>query len=182
MIENNEVSLSNERLLLRKFKKGDWIDVHKYASQDVVCQYQPWGPNTEEDSQAFVTQVIEDTAKIPRERFIFAIVYHSKMIGAGELNIRDFTNKVGEVAYIVNPNYWGKGIATEVAKLLIDFGFEKLRLHRIYATCDPRNIGSSKVLEKVGMTKEGRIREGLLIKDGWRDSLLYSVLEHEWKR
>lgn len=181
IIEHNKISLSNERLLLREFTKNDWIDVHIYASQDIVCQFQPWGPNTEEDSNNFVNQVIKDSALEPRTRFVLAIIYNETMTGSGELNIRDLTNKVGEVAYIVNPDYWGKGIATEVATLLIDFGFKRLKLHRIFATCDPRNIGSSKVLEKVGMTMEGRIREDLLIKDGWRDSLLYSVLEHEWK-
>ncbi|HBS43493.1 MAG TPA: GNAT family N-acetyltransferase, partial [Paenibacillus sp.] len=100
----------------------------------------------------------------------------------GELNIRDITNRKGEISYIINPYYWGQGIATEVAMLLIDFGFNILKLHRIFATCDPRNTGSSKVMTKVGMVMEGRIREDLLIKDGWRDSLLYSVLEHEWKK
>jgi [ribosomal protein S5]-alanine N-acetyltransferase len=60
-----------------------------------------------------------------------------------------------------------KGIATDVAKLLIDFGFKELNLHRIYATCDSRNIGSSKVLEKIGMIKEGRIHEDMLVKDDW---------------
>lgn len=161
------ISPSNERLLLREFTKSDWIDVHKYASQDIVCQYQPLGPNTEEDSKDFVNQVIKDSTQEPRTRFVFAIIYKEIMKGDGEFNVRDFTNKVGEVAYIVNPDYWGKGIATEVATLLINLGFEQLKLHRIYATCDPRNVGSSKVLEKVGMTKEGRIREDLLIKDGW---------------
>ncbi|WP_325063431.1 GNAT family N-acetyltransferase [Gracilibacillus salitolerans] len=169
-------------MLLREFTKDDWIDVHKYASQDIVCQYQPWGPNTKDDSLGFVKQVINDANQEPRTRFVFAIVYNENMIGAGEFNIRDFTNKIGEVAYILNPKYWGKGIATDVAKLLIDFGFKELKLHRIYATCDPRNIGSSKVLEKVGMVKEGRIRENLFVKGGWRDSLLFSVLEHEWEK
>lgn len=96
-------------------------------------------------------------------------------------SIRDLTNKVGEVSYIVNPDYWNKGIATEATTMLIDFGFNQHQLHRIFATCDPRNIGSLKVLEKVGMVLEGRIRENLFIKYGWRDSLLYSVLEYEWK-
>lgn len=64
---------------------------------------------------------------------------------------------------------------------MITFGFDTLKLHRIYATCDPRNIGSSKVLEKVGMAKEGILRENMLMKDGiWRDSFLYSVLKQEW--
>ena len=173
--------LSNKRLLLREFTNLDWIDVHKYASQNIVCQYQPWGPNTEEDSRDFVSQVMQDSLQEPRTRFAFAIVYNENMIGTGELNIRDITNREGEISYIINPDYWRQGIATEVAMLLIDFGFNILKLHRIFATCDPRNIGSSKLLEKVGMVREGRIREDLLIKDGWRDSLLYSILEHEWK-
>ncbi len=159
------------------------MDVHKYASQDKVCEYQPWGPNTVEDSKDFVKQVIKDASQEQRTRYVFAIVDKDmgSVVGAGELNIRDFINKNGEIGYIVNPNYWGKGLATDVANLLIDFGFSKLKLHRIYATCDPRNIGSSKVLEKVGMNKEGRMRENLLIRGGWRDSLLYSILESEWK-
>ena len=173
--------LSNKRLLLREFTNLDWIDVHKYASQDIVCQYQPWGPNTEEDSRDFVSQVMQDSLQEPRTRFAFAIVYNENMIGTGELNLRDITNREGEISYIINPDYWRQGIATEVAMLLIDFGFNILKLHRIFATCDPRNIGSSKLLEKIGMVREGRIREDLLIKDGWRDSLLYSILEHEWK-
>ncbi|WP_079530592.1 GNAT family N-acetyltransferase [Halobacillus hunanensis] len=179
-MENNVYSLSNERLSLREINENDWTDIHKYASKDIVCQYQPWGPNTEEESKSFVKQIILDASKEKRTRYAFAVVYNKDMIGVGELNIRDFTNKVGEIAYIVNPDYWGQGIATNVAKLLIRFGFADIQLHRIYATCDPRNIGSSKVLQKSGLTKEGKIREDLLIKDGWRDSLLYSILEYEW--
>ncbi len=181
MINRYTISLSNDRLLLREISENDWVEVHKYASQEKVCQYQPWGPNTEQESQYFVNQILNDAIKESRTRYVLAIVNKDseEMIGAGEVNIRDFTNKTGEIAYIVHPDYWGKGIATDVARLLINFGFEELNFHRIYATCDPRNIGSIKVLERVGMTKEGRIREDMLIKDGWRDSLLYSVLEHE---
>ncbi|MEG0476039.1 MAG: GNAT family N-acetyltransferase, partial [Carnobacterium sp.] len=109
------MELSNERFVLREFIERDWIDVHKYASQEIVCQYQPWGPNSEEESQKFVTEVLIDSKQEPRKRFVFAIIYKEKMIGAGEFNIRDFINRAGEIAYIVNPDYWGKGIATEVA-------------------------------------------------------------------
>ncbi|ASN05390.1 GNAT family N-acetyltransferase [Virgibacillus necropolis] len=176
-------NLKSERVILREIEEKDWIDVHKYGSQERVCQYQPWGPNSEKESEAFVKQILIDAKQKLRSRFVFAIILkeNGEMIGAGEFNIRDYTKKVGEIAYIVNPKYWGMGIATEVAKLLIIYGFNELNLHRIFATCDPRNIGSLKVLEKVGMTKEGRIREDLLIRDGWRDSLLYSILEQEWE-
>ncbi|MCM3710217.1 GNAT family N-acetyltransferase [Sporosarcina luteola] len=175
-------NLRSERVILREMEENDWIDVHKYASQEKVCQYQPWGPNSEQESKDFVKQVLRDARKEPRSRFVFAVIVKEsrEMVGAGEINIRDFSNRVGEIAYIMNPQYWGKGLATEVAKLLIAHGFSDLHLHRIFATCDPRNIGSLKVLEKVGMLKEGKLREDLLIKDGWRDSLLYSILEQEW--
>jgi [ribosomal protein S5]-alanine N-acetyltransferase len=67
----------------------------------------------------------------PMSRYAFAIIEKGKekLIGAGELNIRDFKNKNGELGYIVNPDYWGMGFATEVAKLLIEIGFEELNLH-----------------------------------------------------
>jgi ribosomal-protein-alanine N-acetyltransferase len=175
------VILANEKLFLREFTPHDWIDVHKYASQEIVCRYQTWGPNTEEDSKEFIQDALDEARQTPRERYVFAIIYQETLIGSVEIMIRDFTNKVGEIGYIVNPDYWGKGVATQSAKLVITFGFDTLKLHRIYATCDPRNIGSSKVLEKVGMAKEGILRENMLMKDGiWRDSFLYSVLKQEW--
>jgi len=67
-----------------------------------------------------------------------------------------------------------------MAGLLIDFAFEDVLLHRVYATADPRNAASRRVLEKVGMVHECRLRDAMLIRDGWRDSDVYSVLEQEW--
>ncbi len=147
--------LIGERICLREMEGRDWGDVHKYASQRIACQYQAWGPNTEEQSKAFVEQIIADAAKEVRTRFAFAIIENETMIGTGELSMRDQLNKSGEIAYIINPDYWGRGIATEAARLLLGYGFHECHLHRIYATCDPRNIGSAKVLEKIGMTMEG---------------------------
>lgn len=172
-----------KRIYFREFMEIDWEAVHEYASQEIVCQYQPWGPNTIEESQAFVKEVLEDAEKKPRLRFTFAVVFKEdgKMIGAGELAVKDTANRAGEIGYIINPAYWGKGIATEVAEALTEFGFTEKQLHRLYATCDPRNIASQKVLGKIGMVQEGRMRDALHLKDGWRDSLLYSLLEHEWK-
>ncbi|MGP1908006.1 GNAT family N-acetyltransferase [Metabacillus sp. JX24] len=178
------IDLSSDRVFLREMNEEDWVDVHRYASQERVSLFQPWGPNSEEDTKAFVQQVLEDSSQENRTRYVFAIVNKedNKMIGAGELNIRDRDNKAGEISYIVNPDFWGNGIATDVANLLITLGFKEFKLHRIFATCDPRNIGSFRVMEKVGMIREGIIRDALKLKDGWRDSLLFSVLEYEWQK
>ncbi|WP_282940238.1 GNAT family protein [Paenibacillus sp. RC67] len=176
------IILAGSRIYLRELKFTDWTDVHAYASQESVCRFQAWGPNEEEQSQLFVKQAMEDAEQLPRTRYVFAIMERAteKMVGSGEFNIRSVTDKSGEIGYIVNPEYWGQGFATESAKLLVDFGFKEFQMHRIYATCDPRNVGSSKVLFKIGMTQEGRLRDAMLIKDGWRDSFVFSILEHEW--
>ncbi|MGI2328267.1 GNAT family N-acetyltransferase [Planococcus sp. YIM B11945] len=177
-----KITMQTQTVYYREMIGEDWRHVHEYASQEIVSKYQPWGPNTQKESQAFVEEVIKEAKRKPRIRFVFAIVLKAtgKTIGAGEFNIRDATNKTGEIGYIVNPEYWGKGIATEAARFLLDFGFAERGMHRIFATCDPKNAPSHKVLEKIGMQKEGLMREDILMKDGWRDSLLFSILKPEW--
>jgi ribosomal-protein-alanine N-acetyltransferase len=73
-----------------------------------------------------------------------------------------------------------QGYATETAQRLLRFGFATLGLHRIIGQCDPRNTASARVLERIGMRYEGHLRDTMLIRDGWRDSLIYSLLEQEW--
>ncbi|WP_269433171.1 GNAT family N-acetyltransferase [Paenibacillus sp. FJAT-27812] len=73
-----------------------------------------------------------------------------------------------------------KGFATEAAKALLEFGFRELGLHRIFATCRPDNLGSAKVLQKIGMSYEGHIREHKRHNEKWLDSHQYSILESEY--
>ena len=160
-----------------------WEDIHAYASLPKVSQFKQWRPNTEENTLTYMQQVIENKKKDKPSRYVYAIkeVSQERIIGAAELFQIDFLNKSGEIGYIVHPDYWGKGIGTNVARQLLMIGFSEFHFHRIHATCDAKNIGSSRVLEKIGMTLEGRIRENILLPTGWRDSLLYSILENEWE-
>ena len=74
----------------------------------------------------------------------------------------------------------GRGVGTAIARALLGVAFESLNLHRVMATCDPRNLASAAVLQKVGMTFEGQLRHTMQIRDGWRDSSVFSVLANEW--
>ena len=87
----------------------------------------------------------------------------------------------GDVGYGLRADRWGRGLTTEAVRMLIGFGFEQLELHRIAAVCDPGNVGSRRVMEKVGMQAEGRLREDMLSQGRWRDSLAYAILEDEWR-
>ncbi len=175
--------LTSPRLLLRDFTPEDWQDVHAYASQPEACRFQAWGPNTPEESRAYVEEIVRLSQARPRTGFHLAVVFPPTrtVIGAGGLSIRHQRFRSGDLSYIIHPDYWKRGFATEVAHTLLAFGFTSLHLHRIWATCDPRNLASERVLQKLCMRYEGRMRETMFIRDGWRDSLLYSLLEHEWQ-
>ncbi len=84
--------------------------------------------------------------------------------------------------YVLNRNFWKLGYATETVQALVKFGFKELKLHRIFATCDAENFASAHVMEKVGMQREAHFRENGWVKGKWRDSLLYAILEGEWKK
>ncbi|RBP03732.1 GNAT family N-acetyltransferase [Rossellomorea aquimaris] len=171
-------------IYLRRLKKEDWKDVHLYASQENVSQFQPWGPNSEMDTLAYVEEVLKAEKMVPQTRYVQALVDENtdRVIGAGEIIIKSFVHQSGEIGYILHPDYWGKGIGTLLGSALVERGFSELNLHKISATCDPQNISSQKVLTKIGMTLEGRIRHDLKMKNGWRDSLLFGLLEDEWTK
>lgn len=176
------VVLSGERVLLRELAADDWQAVHAYSTLPQVYRFQPWGPNTAEETRAYVGAIIEATGEEPRARYALAIVLRATqaLIGVCELVVKNHRFRTGEIAYVLHPLHWGHGYATEAARLLLDFGFRSQSLHRIQATCDPRNAASAGVLRRLGMQYEGRLRDAMLIRDGWRDSAMYSILEEEW--
>jgi ribosomal-protein-alanine N-acetyltransferase len=104
------------------------------------------------------------------------------LIGACGIYVSNPDGQEGWIGYVFNRNFWGRGYATETAKALLKFGFNQLNLHRIFATCDPANIASAHVLEKISMQREGHLREHKMAKGKWCDLLLYAILDYEWER
>lgn len=175
------MNLVTKRLILREFQLDDFDSVHKYASDPEVCRYSDWGPNTSEDTRKFMKDVVIEQSGNPRNQFTLAIILKdsSEVIGACSLTRTEPFQ--GEIGYSLNHEYWGCGFATEAAHAMLIFAFKELSLHRVYATCRPKNIGSSRVLEKIGMKKEAHLREHLFFKGQWHDSLLYAILHSELK-
>ena len=175
--------LIGRRLVLRELNVEDWPAVHAYSARPEVARYQPWGPNTPEESHAFVAQAVAAAWAVPRGVYQLGVTLADggRLIGTGALQVHSVDHGQGEIGYFLHPDVWGRGYATEAARLLLGFGFAELGLHRIFGTCDPRNAASARVLEKVGMTYEGRLRETMRIRDGRRDSAVYSILAHEWR-
>jgi RimJ/RimL family protein N-acetyltransferase len=164
---------------LRPLEYDDWAAVHDWAKLLDSCRYQAWGPNTEAETQSYVREAARLWHQRPQTSFPHAVLAGGEVLGIADLHLRG--NGQGEIGYGIHPRVWGRGLATAAARELLRIAFQVHGLHRVYGTCDPRNTGSARVLTKLGMTHEGRLRETLLIRDGWRDSDLYAILDREWR-
>jgi ribosomal-protein-alanine N-acetyltransferase len=173
--------LTTERLVLREFRESDFDDVHAYASLPEVCRFMIWGPNAVADTRAFMDRNLAAQADWPRDAVSLAIEHlaDGHVIGSIRLSVSDRDNLTGDFGYTLHSGYWRQGYATEASRAVIEVGFKTLGLHRIWADCDPDNVGSWGVMEKLGMRREAHYREDKLIKGEWRDSYLYALLELE---
>ncbi len=182
---NNSSSqnLQTSRLNFRLVSKKDLNDIHKLLSL----------PETDRFNTLGIPGSIEETGKIihdwcmgqnanPSTCYIFCVdlVDTKQFIGLIGLNIGKPNYKAAESWYKINPGQWNKGYATEALLKLIDFGFNELGLHRIEAGCAVENIASVKVLEKVGMKREGLKRKKLPIRGEWKDNYFYAILEEDY--
>jgi RimJ/RimL family protein N-acetyltransferase len=176
------LSLLTHRLVLRGFEEADLAAVQSYASDPRLPGHVDWGPNSEEEARDFVRSAIASQSTNPRTRFDFAILLRGEatLIGGCGLNVSASNVYEASVGYFIAHDYWSQGYATEAAYRLLAFGFRVLGLHRTIAICDPENVASWRVLEKIGMRREGYFVEERWQRWRWRDSLLYAILEQEW--
>lgn len=122
---------------------------HIYASDPDVTKYMFFHNQNKETTMLFLMGVELALKKNPIDYYEFAIMLDEVHVGAISLAIE---NNIGELGWILNKNYWNKGIVTKSAYLMIDFA-KTLNLDKLIANCDHRNIGSYRVMEKIGMKR-----------------------------
>ena len=171
--------LRTPRLELRDFRPDDFAAAHAYASDPLVTLYTAFGPNTEEETRAFLERAAREMAAEPREHYNLAVVDRESGTLFGGCGLQGRGARTHEIGYVLNRGWWGCGFATEIVGALLDFGFGELAAHRIYARVAPENEASSRVLTKHGFRFEGHLRKECLVRGEWQDSLLYALLEEE---
>ena len=174
--------LETKRLLLREFRAADEGDIHAYARDPEVVQLMIWGPNTPEMTRNYLEGVLGAQQHWPRSDIALAIELPAehRVIGSIALRIKDERNATADIGYVLHRAYWGQGYMVEAARAVLDAAFLELGLHRVWATCDPRNRASYRVMEKLGMRREAHFRKDVMEKGEWRDSYLYAILREEW--
>lgn len=173
--------ISGPRLLLRDFTESDEEAVHAFAGDPRVTTYTEWGPNTVEATRRFLTDVVAQRLDEDRIEYNLAAVLPGTghLIGSVAIWVPSPAHRRGELGFVFHPDFWGRGYASEATSLLLDFGFLRLGLGRIAATCHPDNHASARVLEKCGLVLEGRMRDHMLVRGAWRDSLLFAAVARD---
>lgn len=138
------------------------------------------GANSESETRAFDAAAVDAWKILPQRRWVWVVLDSDQSVdGIGEVKWHDWQR--AEISYAVHVAFWGRGVGTAIGRMLTRWVFEELpEVERVEATCDPRNIGSETVLRRIGMTYEGILRHTLRIRDGWRDSEVFSILRDEW--
>ena len=168
--------LRTERLLLRPYRLDDVEDVLAYATDPKWSRYlEVPSPYTRRDAEEFVAKsLLAD----PRTNPTWAIVYEDHAVGNIDLRVR--SHGVAEMGYSIARPLWGQSLVAEAASAVVAHGFEQLVLARVQAFADIRNKGSWRVMEKLGMKREGLLRSNRLIHDERTDGVIYAILAEEW--
>ena len=172
--------IQTKRLLLRPFRESDYDDLFEFLSQLADDEFEGYPGITWENGREHLKY------RLRSEKFYAIELKESgKVIGNTYCGNRDFGAK--EIGYIVNKRYQKKGYATEALSAVIAQVFRE-GAHRVFAECDPRNVPSWKLLEKVGLRREAHFRQNIWFRRNengvpvWKDTLIYAILENDMGR
>jgi RimJ/RimL family protein N-acetyltransferase len=176
--------LRTERLRLRPYRPDDVDAVLSMFGREDVSRYLNWEPMDREAATALVERRLQQL-RIEHEGDGIVLVVEEADAGGfvGEMMLRltSEASRQGEVGWSVHPDAQGRGYATEGSREMLRLGFDELGLHRIVAECDPRNEASIRVMEKLGMRREAHHLDALFLKGEWVGSLVYAMLDAEWR-
>lgn len=175
--------ISSPRLTLREFCLADAAALHAIESDPLVSRYTTVDAFTLEDAKQRMLKNETEQAAAQRRVYELAVERRDnrEVIGRVGMGIDRPEHREGRLWYVFSRATWGHGFGSEAVRALADYAFKRLELHRLYADCDPRNIASRRVAEKLGMRQEGVLRENWYLKGEWCDSVIYGLLASEWR-
>lgn len=174
------VRIFGDLVAIREFVRSDAEDVQRIVGDDRVTNWLSYDSRGKKETLAMLDRMKASSEENPRTDYSLAVVTppSDRVIGFCRIGLSGV--KAGKLGYAIAYDEWGKGYATDVARTMVDFGFQKLGLHRISAAIAPDNTTSIKVVEKLGFSREGILRDHVFSNGAWRDSVLYSILQPEW--
>jgi len=175
--------LETERLLLRPFGPDDLEALFAIQADESVARWLYNDPRTLEETRELLARKIGGAALHGEGEWLSAAAVlrtTGELVGDVSLHWASEAHGQGELGFVVHPEHQGRGYATEASRPLLDFAFGPLGLHRVVGRLEPRNTGSARVLEKLGMRREAHLVENEWVKGEWQSELVYAILAREW--
>ncbi|MEU8201111.1 GNAT family protein [Streptosporangium sp. NPDC049046] len=177
------VEISGKRLRLREITIDDVDALHAVYGDPTATEHLPFDPRTREEVEETIIEAIKAAEVEPRRLYVLAVtdLDNSDAFGVARLHIEADHPHSAEIGLGLRPDHWGRGIGTDLIRLILTFGFRDLRLHRIWGARSPANTAAQLAMLVAGMVEEGRIRHHVRARGVWRDSIVHSALEDEWE-
>jgi RimJ/RimL family protein N-acetyltransferase len=176
------LEIKGDRLVLKKLKREDLEFIYEMEKNPLVYYYEADEEPSKEKICKKHNSNLSRMEEYPEEYLVFLIRVNQEDTPIGQVFIQLNWEEMREweIGYVLYPDYWGKGYATEAVMMLVKYTFENLDAHKIVGFCNANNEKSAKLMERIGMNRDGLLREGRLWHKEWCDEYVYSILEREY--
>jgi RimJ/RimL family protein N-acetyltransferase len=173
--------IATERLVLRRFRAADAPVLAEYRSDPEVARYQSWDapfPLLRAET-AVANFIASDAGRAGWFQYAVERAEDRALIGDVAVHLHD-NLKQAEIGFTLATAYQKRGYATEAVGAVLGRLFRVQGLHKVSGECDARNVASAGLMERLGFTLEGRLRQQTWIKGEWTDDLIFGLLAEEW--
>jgi RimJ/RimL family protein N-acetyltransferase len=178
-----DLPIETDRLTLRGYRPTDVEDVFAFHSLPEVTRFLYWEPRTREEVRdVLATKAPQLSLTQEHDSLTLAVELRAERTVVGDVHLQWLSerHRQGEIGFVFHPRYQGLGYATEAAREMLRLGFAELRLHRIIGRCDALNVGSARVMERLGMRREAHFIENEIFKGAFGDEYVYAMLAREF--
>jgi len=180
-----EWPLETERLAIRPFEAGDLEALQAIHGDPGVAQWLYNEPRRLDEVQALLERKIAGAALVEEGDWLSGAATlreTGEVVGDLAMCLVSEPHRCVEIGYIIDPAHAGQGFATEAAEALVGLAFDQFGMHRVIGRVEPRNAGSVRVLEKLGLRREAHFVENEWVKGEWQGELVFALLDREWRR
>ena len=176
------MEIKGERLILKQLSHKHLGFIYKMKCNYLVYQYEEIEELSKEQTYKKYMDKINEMEEAQGKSLILLICVLPDETPVGEVHIKLNWEEIREweVGYTLHPDYWGNGYASEAAKLALKHVFDNQNAHKVVGFCNANNAKSANLMERVGMKRDGILREGKLWRNEWCDEYVYSILEKDY--
>ena len=176
--------ITTRRLVLRDYTVADASSVYAYVQDAGYWLYQRAEPPSASEIDTLIQWVVQEQTSPTRQMYFLAAARKDtgEIVGEAVLKVLNPAERQGEIGFGVAPKFWKQGFGSEISAAILDAAFQHFKLHRVAGQCSPENKGSIRIMQKLGMAREGLLRDIHFARGKWWSTLIYGILDQEYAK